>query len=67
VFKAYTTRVGAGPMPTELHDATGELIRQLAHEFGTTTGRARQSSVVPVTSKTTRSSSRRSSSAKWPP
>ncbi len=42
VFKAYTTRVGAGPMPTELHDATGELIRQLAHEFGTTTGRARR-------------------------
>ena len=42
VFKAYTTRVGTGAMPTELLDATGEHIRQLAHEFGTTTGRARR-------------------------
>jgi len=42
VFKAYTTRVGAGPMPTELLDETGELIRKRAHEFGTTTGRPRR-------------------------
>lgn len=42
VFKAYTTRVGAGPMPTELLDETGELIRTRAHEFGTTTGRPRR-------------------------
>jgi adenylosuccinate synthase len=42
VFKAYTTRVGAGPMPTELHDDVGETIRQRAHEFGTTTGRPRR-------------------------
>ena len=42
VFKAYTTRVGTGPMPTELLDETGELIRQRAKEFGTTTGRPRR-------------------------
>jgi adenylosuccinate synthase len=42
VFKAYTTRVGSGPMPTELNDETGELIRERAHEFGTTTGRPRR-------------------------
>jgi adenylosuccinate synthase len=42
VFKAYTTRVGAGPMPTELTDETGELIRQRANEFGVTTGRPRR-------------------------
>lgn len=42
VYKAYSTRVGAGPMPTELLDATGEYIREHAHEFGTTTGRARR-------------------------
>ena len=42
VFKAYCTRVGGGPMPTELKDETGELIRQQAHEFGTTTGRPRR-------------------------
>ncbi len=42
VFKAYTTRVGSGPMPTELQDETGELIRERAHEYGTTTGRARR-------------------------
>lgn len=42
VVKAYTTRVGAGPMPTELHDETGEKIRQIAQEFGATTGRARR-------------------------
>jgi len=42
VYKAYCTRVGGGPMPTELHDETGELIRERAHEYGTTTGRARR-------------------------
>ncbi len=42
VFKAYCTRVGGGPMPTELKDKTGELIRESAHEYGTTTGRPRR-------------------------
>jgi adenylosuccinate synthase len=42
VFKAYCSRVGAGPMPTELLDATGDRIRELAHEYGTTTGRPRR-------------------------
>ena len=42
VFKAYTTRVGAGPLPTELFDDVGESIRTIAREFGTTTGRARR-------------------------
>lgn len=42
VAKAYTTRVGAGPMPTELNDATGERIQQAGQEFGTVTGRPRR-------------------------
>ena len=42
VFKAYSTRVGAGPLPTELDDATGRLIRDRGHEYGTTTGRPRR-------------------------
>ncbi len=42
VFKAYTTRVGSGPLPTELFDETGELIRERAHEYGATTGRPRR-------------------------
>ncbi|MDE5753917.1 MAG: adenylosuccinate synthase [Oscillospiraceae bacterium] len=42
VAKAYTTRVGKGPFPTELEDATGELIRNRGGEFGTTTGRPRR-------------------------
>ncbi|GAG05958.1 unnamed protein product, partial [marine sediment metagenome] len=42
VFKSYTTRVGSGPMPTELQDETGELIRERAHEYGATTGRPRR-------------------------
>jgi adenylosuccinate synthase len=42
IAKAYTTRVGAGPFPTELDDALGESIRDAGHEFGTTTGRARR-------------------------
>ncbi len=42
VVKAYTTRVGNGPFPTELNDATGERLRTLGHEFGATTGRPRR-------------------------
>jgi len=42
IFKAYNTRVGAGPMPTELKDKTGDLIREKAHEYGATTGRPRR-------------------------
>jgi len=42
VYKAYCTRVGGGPMPTELNDETSELIRERAHEYGTTTGRPRR-------------------------
>ncbi len=42
VFKAYCTRVGSGPMPTELEDETGSLIRERAHEYGATTGRPRR-------------------------
>jgi adenylosuccinate synthase len=42
VFKAYCTRVGSGPMPTEIEDETGQIIRERAHEYGTTTGRPRR-------------------------
>lgn len=42
VAKAYTTRVGEGPFPTELHDETGDRIRNRGREYGTTTGRARR-------------------------
>ena len=42
VAKAYTTRVGDGPFPTELHDEIGEKIRAIGNEYGTTTGRARR-------------------------
>jgi len=42
VFKAYDTRVGAGPMPTELKDEIGNLIREKAREYGATTGRPRR-------------------------
>ncbi|HEX7169337.1 MAG TPA: adenylosuccinate synthase, partial [Rubrobacter sp.] len=42
VTKAYTTRVGDGPMPTELFDETGEKIREVGREYGTTTGRSRR-------------------------
>ncbi len=42
VFKAYSTRVGGGPMPTEMHGQAGEELREKAHEYGTTTGRARR-------------------------
>lgn len=42
IFKAYCTRVGSGPFPTELKDETGEELRRLGHEFGATTGRPRR-------------------------
>jgi adenylosuccinate synthase len=42
IIKAYTTRVGSGPFPTELTDATGEWLRTTGGEFGVTTGRARR-------------------------
>ena len=42
VTKAYCTRVGSGPFPTELHDGTGEALRKLGNEFGATTGRPRR-------------------------
>ncbi|MGK6351345.1 adenylosuccinate synthase [Parapedobacter sp. DT-150] len=42
IFKAYCTRVGGGPFPTELEDETGEKLRRLGHEFGATTGRPRR-------------------------
>ena len=42
VFKAYITRVGSGPMPTELKDKTGDLLREKGHEYGATTGRPRR-------------------------
>ena len=42
IFKAYCTRVGSGPFPTEEDNETGEKIRQLGHEFGATTGRERR-------------------------
>ena len=42
IFKAYCTRVGSGPFPTELEDETGERIRQIGREFGATTGRPRR-------------------------
>ena len=42
IFKAYCTRVGAGPFPTELFDETGEILCKQGHEFGATTGRKRR-------------------------
>ena len=42
ITKAYTTRVGSGPFPTELMDDMGERLRQRGHEFGATTGRPRR-------------------------
>jgi adenylosuccinate synthase len=42
ILKAYTTRVGSGPFPTELFDDDGEFLRRVGHEFGTTTGRLRR-------------------------
>jgi len=42
IFKAYCTRVGSGPFPTELNDPTGATLREIGHEFGATTGRPRR-------------------------
>jgi len=42
IFKAYCTRVGSGPFPTELFDTTGDKLRKAGHEFGATTGRPRR-------------------------
>ncbi len=42
IFKAYCTRVGSGPFPTELFDETGEKMRDIGHEYGATTGRERR-------------------------
>ncbi|HET8940570.1 MAG TPA: adenylosuccinate synthase [Rudaea sp.] len=42
ICKAYATRVGGGPFPTELHDATGEMLRKRGNEYGATTGRPRR-------------------------
>ncbi len=42
IFKAYCTRVGSGPFPTELNDATGDALRKAGNEFGSTTGRPRR-------------------------
>ncbi len=42
IFKAYCTRVGSGPFPTELFDETGDQLRKVGHEFGATTGRPRR-------------------------
>src|SRR5690606_24105668 len=42
IFKAYSTRVGSGPFPTELFDEEGERIRREGNEFGSTTGRPRR-------------------------
>ena len=42
IFKAYSTRVGAGPFPVELFDETGDLIREVGHEYGAVTGRPRR-------------------------
>lgn len=42
IFKAYCTRVGSGPFPTELHDKVGEKLREVGHEYGATTARPRR-------------------------
>ena len=42
IFKAYCTRVGSGPFPTELNDGTGQKLRDVGHEYGSTTGRPRR-------------------------
>ena len=48
ILKAYTTRVGSGPFPTELHDAQGEWLRKTGGEFGVTTGRPRRTGWLDV-------------------
>ena len=42
IFKAYCTRVGGGPFPTELHDEDGKALQKIGNEFGATTGRPRR-------------------------
>ena len=42
IFKAYCTRLGSGPFPTELNDDTGQKMRDIGHEYGATTGRERR-------------------------
>jgi adenylosuccinate synthase len=56
IIKAYTTRVGSGPFPTELHDESGDWLREKGGEFGTTTGRPRRTGWfdVPIARYTTR-------------
>lgn len=49
ITKAYCTRVGSGPFPSELHDSTGDRLRELGHEFGATTGRPRRCGWVDMT------------------
>ncbi len=48
ISKAYCTRVGAGPFPSELHDEVGEQLREAGHEFGSTTGRPRRCGWIDV-------------------
>jgi len=48
IFKAYCTRVGGGPFPTELDNEMGEKLRQIGHEFGATTGRARRTGWIDI-------------------
>jgi len=48
IFKAYCTRVGSGPFPTELDNEMGELLRQKGHEFGATTGRPRRTGWIDI-------------------
>jgi len=48
IFKAYCTRVGGGPFPTELDNEVGEQLRQIGHEFGATTGRARRTGWIDI-------------------
>ncbi|WP_118196266.1 adenylosuccinate synthase [Albibacterium indicum] len=48
IFKAYCTRVGGGPFPTELDDEIGEELRQIGHEFGATTGRSRRTGWIDI-------------------
>jgi adenylosuccinate synthase len=50
IFKAYCTRVGGGPFPTELNDKTGELLRKIGNEYGATTGRPRRTGWIDLVS-----------------
>ena len=59
VAKAYSTRVGAGPFPTELEDETGRLMLERGHEFGTTTGRERRCGWIDLVGAALRSAAQR--------